>query len=545
MMRYMIQWNNKIINEKGMSADKKAKVYLVGGGIASLSAAVYLIQDGHMKGENIRIFDESKRLGGSLDAQNLPNVEGYVMRGIRMFEEKAFTATFDLMSHVPSLDIPGKTLKEEFSDFNKKSRSYSKARLLRDGKAIDARPLQLSMRDRLDLIGLLLRSESSLEDRDIQGYFTPAFFTSNFWYEFCTVFAFQPWHSLMEFRRYFIRFMQGFPSIDTLEDIEISPYNQYEFLVLPIVDWLEKQGVSFVTNTKVIDVEFKERQNDKMVSRIHYAQDGERGEIIVDEHDHVFITLGSIVANSAIGSMTKAPVVDRNKKNASWTLWERIAKGRPEFGMPSVFDVRRERSGWTSFTITFRDPLFFKLIEKFVHRKVTTYGGVNLIDSNWLMSIVLTYKPYFLDQPDTVDLCWGYGLRSDAVGNFVNKKMSECTGEEILTELVYHLGFEEHLTEILGSAVCIPCAMPYIASVFLPRKMTDRPAVIPKRSINFAFLGQYCEIPGDTVFTMEYSIRSAQIAVYSLCKINKKPSPVYKGTHHIRVLYNALKTIMR
>ena len=64
-----------------------------------------------------------------------------------------------------------------------------------------------------------------------------------------------------------------------------------------------------------------------------------------------------------------------------------------------------------------------------------------------------------------------------------------------------------------------------------------------KRSKNLAFIGQFCEIPEDVVFTVEYSIRSAQIAVYSLLGMNRKPPAVYKGTHDLRVLLNAFLTL--
>jgi len=526
--------------------NSQSKYYLVGGGIASLSAAIYLIQDVKVEGKDIKIFDESKRLGGSLDAQNLSQTDGYIMRGIRMFEEKAYTCSFDLMTRIPSLNIPDKNLREEFVDYNSKYKSYSKSRLIKEGKVIDSRPLKLSLKDRQNLVGLLIRRETSLENMEIRQYFTPAFFTSNFWYEFCTVFAFQPWHSLVEFRRYFIRFIQDLPSIDTLADIENSPYNQYEFLVLPIVDWLLKQGVIFEMDTKIIDVDFKtDKKGNKTIQGLKYKRGNETGNISIEKNDKVFITLGSIVANTTTGSNACSAPLNNTEKSASWLLWENIATGRPEFGVPDVFNKKIDKSRWTCFTITFRDPTFYKLIEKFVHKKVTAYGGVSIIESNWLMSIVVTYRPYFLNQPDGVTLCWGFGLSSEKEGNFVKKKMSECTGEEILTELIYQLGFEKHLETILKSSVCIPCTTPYITSHFLPRKKTDRPLVLPKGAVNFAFLGQYCEIPDDVVFTVEYSVRSAQMAVYSLLKLNRKPSPIYKGTHHMGVILKALKTMIR
>ena len=526
--------------------DKKSKIYIVGGGIASLSAAVYLIIDGKVDGKNVKIFDASKKIGGSLDAQNLDSSEGYVMRGVRMFEEEAFACTFDLMSQIPSLDIPGKTLREEFLEFNKVNKSYSKSRLLKDGEAIDSRPLKLNLKDRLRLITLLSKKENSLENLEVQDYFSAGFFTSNFWYEFCTVFAFQPWHSLMEFRRYFVRFIQSFPQIDTLETIEISPYNQYEFMILPIMDWLQKKGVKFVTSTKITNLKFeKSRKKKKFVSRIYFQRSGKNSGIAVSKEDRVFVTLGSLVANSSIGSMTKAPAFCQKKKDVAWTLWENIVKENPEFGTPWTFNTHTDKSKWISFTLTFRDKTFFNLMDKFIHKKVTAFGGVNLVDSNWLTSIVLTYKPYFLNQPKDVDLCWGFSLRSDEKGNFVDKKMSQCSGEEILTELVCHLGFKKQLKKILKSAVCIPCSTPYVTSLFMPRTKTSRPPVVPENSLNFAFLGQYCEIPHDVVFTVEYSIRSAQTAVYSLLELDKKTSPIYEGMHHATVLYNALKTVFR
>ena len=61
--------------------------------------------------------------------------------------------------------------------------------------------------------------------------------------------------------------------------------------------------------------------------------------------------------------------------------------------------------------------------------------------------------------------------------------------------------------------------MPYINAFFQPREEKDRPLVVPKESINFAFVGQFAETPRDTIFTTEYSIRTGMEAVYTLLKI--------------------------
>ena len=136
-------------------------------------------------------------------------------------------------------------------------------------------------------------------------------------------------------------------------------------------------------------------------------------------------------------------------------------------------------------------------------------------------------------------MLWGYGLAVDKPGNFVKKPMSACTGREIMTEILGHLRFERDASKILDAATCIPCMMPFITSQFLRRESGDRPQVMPKGSKNLAFIGQFCELPDDVVFTVEYSIRSAQTAVYSLLKLNREPPAVYKGKFNPRVLFRA------
>jgi len=87
--------------------------------------------------------------------------------------------------------------------------------------------------------------------------------------------------------------------------------------------------------------------------------------------------------------------------------------------------------------------------------------------------------------------------------------------------------------------------MPFITSQFMPRIKGDRPDVVPPGAKNFAFIGQFCEIPDDVVFTVEYSVRSAQMAAYKLFDIKRDIPPVFKGQHDVGVLFNALKTMHR
>ncbi len=530
----------------GFKADtKKSKAYLVGGGLASLASAAYLIKDGSIPGKNITIFEESEMLGGSLDGYALSSVEGYIMRGFRMLEEKVYTCTFDLLSFIPSLNNSQKTVKDEIFEFNEKIKTHSKSRLVETGKIIDSYKQGLKMKDRNDLFKVMTSSESSLGNLQINDHFSPSFFKSNFWTEFCTIFSFQPWHSLAEFRRYTLRFIHNAPIINTLGCIRSTPYNQYESMVLPLIGWLKQQGVCFKTNYRVTNLDFKQNKNGRTVEHICYNHKGKQKKIVLNNSDYVFATLGSMVANSSIGSMTKAPRLSTGQSNGSWDLWKNIAKDQPDFGKPAVFCNHIDKSKWESFTVTFKNPIFLQLIEKFTGNKSGSEGVITFKNSNWLMSMALPHQPHFINQAKNVTVCWGYGLFPDRKGNYVKKKMSECNGKEILIELLSHLGFNKEMTLILEDAICIPIMMPYITSQFLPRSNGDRPLVIPKRSTNFAFIGQYCEIPNEISFTLELSVRSAQIGVYSLLKLNKRVSPLYKGQRNIKMIYNAINTAFR
>lgn len=523
----------------------ETKAYLIGGGLSSLSAAFYLIKDGELEGRNITIFEELHTAGGSLDAIDHPEHNGYFMRGFRMLEQFVYSAVFDLMSNIPTLDDPQKTVLEEFNEFNEKVKTLALARLVRNGAPIDARPFKMTISDRIKILRLLSTNERKLENVKIEDYFSPAFFDSNLWYEFCTTFSFQPWHSVIEMKRYILRFIQDAHQMDTSECIRSTPLNQFESIVLPLKTWLIKNGVQFRRNCSVTDLGFDLTDQKKMVSHISFTNGNGQETIEISKNDIVFISTGSMTSDSTIGSMDKAPEKVTERKDNAWILWEKLSKTSLEFGRPAVFNSNIDKSKWVSFTVTLKDPLFLQLLEKITQRKAGSEGPITITDSNWFISFGVPNQPHFKCQPENISVFWGYALHPDKLGNFVKKKMSECTGHEILTELIHHLKFEEHIDRIISSSVCIPCLMPYITSQFMPRKLGDRPQVVPKNSENFAFIGQYCEIPDDIVFTLDYSVRSAQTAVYTLLKLNKKPTPIYKGHYNPLIILRTIKTVFR
>jgi oleate hydratase len=191
-----------------------------------------------------------------------------------------------------------------------------------------------------------------------------------------------------------------------------------------------------------------------------------------------------------------------------------------------------------------RSPVLVRRIEEFTGNKPGTGGLMTFKDSSWLMSIVVPHPPHFAGQPDGVFTLWGYGLFIDNQGDYIDKPMAQATGQEILTELLHHLGFEDILDEVRRSTTVIPVMMPYITSEFSRRDVADRPLVIPGGAKNYALLGQYVEIPEDVVFTVEYSVRGAMHAVYGLLGVRREIPAVYHGIADPKVAFDALKTLM-
>ena len=517
-----------------------AKVILVGGGIASMAAAAFMIRDGDIPGHNITILEELDVIGGSMDGCGSPET-GYILRGGRMFESK-YLCTFELFSSIPTLDA-SKTVTQEIFAWNETMKTSSKSRLVRDGKRQTAPRFGLSEKHILTIERLAIEPESMLGKTSIADQFDAAFFKTDFWFMWCTTFAFQPWHSAVEFKRYLVRFAHMVAGFDRLEGIMRTVYNQYDSLIRPLKKWLDERGVVFELNTRVTGLEFNDQNGEKTVTRIAYERDGKAGEIAIGASDYVLVTLGSMTEASSLGGNDAAPALNGKADGGSWTLWEKIAKSQPEFGRPTVFDDHIDQSKWVSFTTTLHDPALLNFVRDLTGNVPGEGGLITFPELNWLASIVIPHQPHFIGQPENVSVLWGYGLSVDEPGNFVKKPMSACSGREIMTEVLGHLHAGAEAATILETSICIPCMMPFITSQFLRREKGDRPQVVPEGSKNFAFIGQYCELPDDVVFTVEYSIRSAQAGVYALLGLNREPSPVYKGKFDPRVLLKAFMAL--
>ena len=550
--------------------------YIIGTGLAALSAACYLVRDAQMPGSHIHILEKDPVAGGACDGANIPGV-GYVMRGGREMDNH-FEVMWDLLRSIPSIEDPSVTVLDEYYWLNKEDPNFSLCRAT-EKRGQDAHTngkFGLSDKAAMEIMRLFFTPDEDLYDKPITDFFDDEVLNSNFWMYWRTMFAFENWHSALEMKLYIKRYIHHIAGLPDFSALRFTRYNQYESMILPMVAYLEKAGVQFHFNTKVEDIRFAigggigpvrattgtgqdtiqriqqahfKRNPDstrakKVATSIVTSMNGERAVIDLTEDDLVFITNGGCVESATIGTQTQpAAWCPQTEPGNGWDLWRRIASQDPSFGHPDVFCSDPQKTKWMSATVTTLDNAIPPYIEKICKRDpfsghTVTGGIVTCRDSSWLMSWTINRQQQLRDQPSNELCVWVYGLFTDNEGDYVKKPMTQCTGEEICKEWLWHLGVPETQIEELAHshANTVPVMMPYITAFFMPRSLGDRPDVVPDGAVNFAFLGQFAETPRDTIFTTEYSMRTGMEAVYTLCDVDRGVPEVWGSTFDVRDL---------
>ena len=565
--------------QKPAGIDHKS-AYIVGTGLAALSAACYLVRDAQMPGEHIHIFEKDSVAGGACDGANVPGV-GWVMRGGREMDNH-FEVMWDLFRSIPSLEHPENSVLDEYYWLNKADPNFSLCRATcdRGHDAHTAGKFGLSDKAAMEIMELFFTPDEQLYDKPITDFFDDEVLSSNFWMYWRTMFAFENWHSALEMKLYIKRYIHHIAGLPDFSALRFTRYNQYESMILPMVDYLKRAGVQFHFDTKVEDVRFEiggasgtelgpkhavtgtgqdtiqriqqaafarnphSTPTKKVARQIVVTHAGETSAIDLTEDDLVFVTNGGCVENSTLGSQD-APAAwnPELRPGGGWDMWRRIAAQDPSFGHPDTFCADPEKTKWMSATVTTLDEEIPPYIQAICKRDpfsghVVTGGIVTCTDSNWLMSWTLNRQQQFKEQPANELCVWVYGLFPDKPGNYVKKPMRECTGQEICEEWLWHLGVpEDRISELAGEhANTVPCMMPYITAFFMPRAAGDRPDVVPDGAVNFAFLGQFAETPRDTIFTTEYSMRTGMEAVYTLCDVDRGVPEVWGSAYDVRDL---------
>ena len=520
--------------------------WFVGSGLAALAGAAFLIRDGQMPGNRITILEQQQLPGGALDGIKEPQ-RGFVIRGGREMEEH-FECLWDLYRSIPSLDIEGASVLDEFYWLDKDDPNSSLQRVtVNQGEDAHTDGLfTLSEQAQKEIVKLFLATREDMENKRINEVFGQEFLSSNFWLYWRTMFAFEEWHSALEMKRYLHRFIHQIKGMPDFSTLKFTRYNQYESLVLPLVKWLLDHGVVFEYGTEVTDVDFNIAPGRKQASHIHWRRDGVEGGVDLGPDDLVFMTIGSLTENSDNGDQHTPANLNVGPAPA-WDLWRRIAAKDPAFGRPDVFGAHIPETKWESATVTTLDEHIPKYIQKIAKRdpfsgKVVTGGIVTAKDSSWLLSWTVNRQPHFKQQPKGQIVVWVYALFVEQPGDYVKKPMQDCSGEEITQEWLYHLGVPvEDIPELAATgAITVPVMMPYVTAFFMPRQAGDRPDVVPEGAVNFAFIGQFAESrERDCIFTTEYSVRTPMEAVYTLLDVERGVPEVFNSTYDIRMLLSA------
>ncbi|MBF1283889.1 MAG: oleate hydratase [Oribacterium parvum] len=531
--------------EKPEGIENKS-AYLIGGGLASLAAACFLVRDAQMEGKRIHILEKESHPGGALDGDKM--IAGYVMRGGREMDNH-FECMWDLFRSIPSIETEGVSVLDEYYWLNKKDPNYSLCRATKN-RGEDAKTenkFGLSDKGSMEIMKLFMTPDEDLANVKMTEIFDEEVFKTNFWMYWRTMFAFKDDQSALEMKRYMQRFIHHIGGLPDFKALRFTRYNQYESMVLPMVKYLEEHGVQFHYGVSVTNVLFDISAEKKQARRIELLRDGKEESIDLTENDLVFYTNGSNVENSTYGSQTEATGMDGEiHPGGTFDLWRKIAAQDSSFGKPDKFCMDPEDSNWVSATVNTLDEKILPYIKNICKRdplsgKVVTGGIVTVTDSSWLLSWTINRQPQYRNQPKGQVLVWLYGMFSDKPGDFVKKSMRECTGQEICEEWLYHLGVPvEEIPELAAhSANTVPVMMSFASAYFQPREEGDRPLVVPEGSVNFAFIGNFAETPRDTVFTTEYSIRTAMEAVYTLLNVDRGVPEVWGSVYDIRDLLNA------
>lgn len=537
--------------EKPEGVEKKS-AYIIGTGLAGLTAAFYLVRDGQMPGNHIHLLEKLELAGGSCDGYKDVH-KGFYMRGGREMDNH-FEIMWDVFRDVPSIETPNVSVLDEYYWLNKHDPNYSLCRATIN-KGEDAHTDKLFKLDKdsaMALSQLFITPEVNLEDKKISDVLPESFWETNFWLYWQTMFAFQKWSSALEMKRYLCRYVHHIDGLPDFSALRFTKYNQYESMILPLIEYLKKHDVDVQFGMDVKNVVIEDVDGKKTAKELIYVKDNKEQSIPLTADDLVFITNGCCTDTSSYGDQTHAPDLSHivNGQGESWDLWKNIAKQakHDEYGHPDVFCSDTEATNWMSATVETSNEDIIQHIMNICKRdpragKVTTGGIVTVKDSvnNWFLSWTINRQPQFKSQNKDTVLVWLYALHTDTEGNYIKKAMRDCTGEEICQEWLYHIGMDESKIKDYSENVCntTTCFMPYINAFFQPRKNVDRPKVVPEGAVNFAFIGQFAETPRDTIFTTEYSMRTGMESVYTLLNVDRGVPEVWGSQYDIRELLRA------
>lgn len=489
---------------------RDGKIFCVGGGIAALAAAAFMIRDGERRGRDITVIEPSDAAARQFDSIGsardipVPSDAGTVGR--------KDPRTADLFASILTRDGMRSVRHDGFAGFGAAT-GWPLACLVSGGRRVTTPDFDLDP-SQMDAIERLVRTPDAILGRSRVGdHFDDAFFATNFWSVWSASFAFQRWHGAAVFKRYIAEADHAPLGGGPFDDATRAVLDQEASLVPPLRRWLLGCDVVFAPVTAVTNLLFREVSGGERVRTIVCRRGRHLDAIAVGVDDLVLVTLGSTTEGASLGGMDHIPILGPQDDGGAWALWKTLAADRPHFGRPSAFSGHVDESRWISFAITLRDDGLLRILHDLIGSRAERGGLVTFRDSAWRMTVVVPDLAQRREEPDEVAAIWGYGLAVGATGDIIAKPMTDCTGREIMTEVLGQLRIDPgEAAEILTTSACVPSLLPFSTSPFLPHEKGDRPEVVSKGIANLAFMGQFCDVAGTRILDLDYAISTAHAA---------------------------------
>ncbi|KAL2846355.1 oleate hydratase [Aspergillus pseudoustus] len=499
------------------------EAWIVGSGIPALASAIYLVERAKLPPSHVHILDPHKSFSSAL------HQKGNSLTGYDQFAAclpiPAGRELSQLLASIPSTHVQGSILDEIKTTSSRRlaaSHGSHPFFLIQRGNRLQNVPtdsLGLNMKYRIRLLHLLGRSDKHLGRNRIIDFFDEGFFESPFWAIWSAQFCFQPWHSAIELKHSLRQYVTEYKTLDILSCLDITGYYQHESLFLPIFWYLRRIQVDYQFDAKVLDIELCTENTHCSARKMKVLRHDECSQQNLAASDIIIVTLGSLVSESLTGTRHRPPAWRDSgdiaeQLDESWSLWLSLANNNRGFGDPYNFCTRQAESTLESFTITTRDMILVQSLTSLVHPDNKAGTFISLQESQWKINLCLPMEPVFPNQPQDVLVFWGFATFPARIGNYVQKTMFQCSGHEILNEILGHLSL--HDLSPGESTILIPRIMPRMTASLLTHAVGDRPNITPKGTCNIGLIGQFVENSHRSSVDLSYGVHTAKTAVSML-----------------------------
>lgn len=489
---------HKILREEEVKSLERKNAYITGGGISALASALYLVRDCGFTPSNVHVFVGQPPCHGN-------NKTGYICRRGKIISPKNSLNFFELMSSINSLDIPDLTVCDEILNIYNSGNNMRNITFIDNNKnVVNISQLRIEKAHRNAIVRLLRMKTEILRSVTVGEVLPSDFFTASFWNLMCAAYGFNKDTSAYEFANCLVH------ADDILSGTIPDGFDRYEEIIEPLKAHLKKTGVDICENSVVTDIDFENSKADS----IHYTENNVRKVVYLNDGDICIFPTDEMTQCETFGSFNESAPKTYVQ---SYQLWEKLSKKNSAFKDPSIFFDDSESQMTQEFTITLSNHLLPELIDNVTCGALGNDGVIVLDNSNWKMTVCAVPQSHFKDMNEDMAVIWGCAPRFDRNGEKIAKPMTECSGAEILYELVSCFNLDEVWDEIRETVInVIPCHRKYDKAVTSPA--VSKLEIIPTGIENFAVSGNFAESDNDTVFSEEYAVTTARSATYTLMK---------------------------